>query len=142
LDSGYQGIKEKLRAMIPIKETVTIKLSTQEKQYNTKLSQHRVIIENSYGRLKKKFKIMNKKLKCSEFEKNKQIYDFCFALTNLDMMISPLRSEDGDYYKKSLIYWKNKESEKKKKRKISNLNYSEKKRKFQQGSDDDDSEEE
>jgi len=91
-DSGYQGLQHTVRAVLPQKRRPGHELTRAQKRFNTNLSSVRVVCENYYGRLKKKFRIMVDKYRGAR-EEYEHVFKACAALTNFDIQHHPLRSE-------------------------------------------------
>ena len=90
-DLGFQGIQHNVRAVLPIKKRPRSELLSAEKAYNTRLAKRRIIIENFYARLKRKFRIMS-----VIFNLDKDLYPnifySCACLVNFDISRRPLRA--------------------------------------------------
>lgn len=87
VDRGYQGIEKDfpdLKVKIPVKKKKYQELSKKDKRYNKKLSQERVIVEHTIGKMKK-FGIMG-----NEFRSRLKRYDTTVSivsgLVNLQLM--------------------------------------------------------
>ena len=57
-DSGFQGLQNHCRALLPKKKKRNRELTHQDQEWNRKLARARVIVENFYGRMARKFRIM------------------------------------------------------------------------------------
>ncbi|MEK6616836.1 MAG: transposase family protein [Bacteroidota bacterium] len=95
-DLGFQGIQYNVRAVLPNKKRPHTELLSAEKAHNTRLAKRRIIIENFYGRLKRKFRIMN-----ACFTHNKDVYPLvficCVSLINFDISRRPLRRSEAEF---------------------------------------------
>ena len=90
-DSGFQGIQHSFRAVLPFKKPQGRELLPNEAAVNQKIARHRVVIENFYGRMVKKFKIMDIKYTYDK-ENFNLLFKLCVALTNFEISIRPLRN--------------------------------------------------
>lgn len=74
-------------------------LTPQESELNALISSKRVIIENFFGRLKKKFSIMSDKYR-NEREAYDSFFKICCSLVNFDIKEcgNCIRAENGEYY--------------------------------------------
>uniref|UniRef100_H3GYU3 DDE Tnp4 domain-containing protein n=1 Tax=Phytophthora ramorum TaxID=164328 RepID=H3GYU3_PHYRM len=96
-DKGYQGLANYLRCIHPKKGR---SLSRAEETSNDQISSDRVIVENYFGRLNVLWRITTDK-----YRWNESLYDDVFrlsvALTNFHVSISPLREQNGEWYRQS-----------------------------------------
>jgi hypothetical protein len=78
-------------------------LSQEEVRHNRRLSHHRVIVENFFGRLCAKFHIMVRRWAFGE-QLHPAVFRICCAFVNLDMLRpgGALRAGDGILYRKAL----------------------------------------
>ena len=81
MDKGYVGATRSLRAIIPKKKPVRGTLSCSEFIVNSNISSDRVIVENFFGRVTDKFRILGKKYTWDR-ENLSLVVDVCFSLTN------------------------------------------------------------
>ena len=89
-DSGFQGIQHTHRAILPQKKPPGRELLRTEVNRNNLIAKVRVICENFYCRLSKKFKIMDIKY-CYDKENYHFVFSLCVALVNFDLLHHPLR---------------------------------------------------
>jgi len=83
-DSGYQGILNwHKNSKIPIKKKKKQKLSKEEKKYNRKLSQQRILIENVNRRIKR-FRILSDRYRNKRKKYSIRMTILC-ALHNMDI---------------------------------------------------------
>ena len=94
-DKGYIGVGTQIRIITPFKGN---NITPEELQFNKKVGADRVIIENFYGRLKLYWSIIRNKYKGSHSNYD-TVFEICAGLTNFLLKYSPLRSEDGEYYR-------------------------------------------
>jgi DDE superfamily endonuclease len=87
--SGYQGLQNYVKAIMPHKKQKSKAFTRQQTTFNKELASQRVICERFYGRLKTKFRIMSSKFRNSR-EEYKIIFRLCAALTNFDIILHPL----------------------------------------------------
>lgn len=99
VDKGYQGIKEFLRGIHPIKKPIGRCLTASENRYNRDISSDRIIVENFFGRLMSLWGVLSHKWRWSEEHYDMVLYS-CVALTNLHIRYNPLRARDGEFYQK------------------------------------------
>jgi transposase len=90
VDSGYQGLQHIVPCVLPYKKRANRPLTAQEKQHNRRLSRRRVLVENYYGRLKRRYRIMTDKYR-GERGAYPAYFKLCVALTNFHIMKHPLR---------------------------------------------------
>ena len=94
-DKGYVGLEEEVRIITPHKGS---NLTAEESNYNKKLGADRVLIENFYGRLKLCWGLIRNKFKGSHVNYD-TLFEIACGLTNVLLKYSPLRAEDGEYYR-------------------------------------------
>ena len=95
-DKGY--VSEIDILLTPHKGTRT-NLTRSQLLENDRISKHRVIVENFYGRLKARYSIIGDKYRNS-LDGYEQTFKLCVALVNFEMLFlkHPLRKKDGDIY--------------------------------------------
>ena len=92
-------------------------LTRAQKLDNDRISKHRIIIENYYGRLKSRYAIIGSKYRGGH-EGYEKIFKLCVSLINFEMYYLKhyLRKQDGDWYSRfrasELIAMKNRSVEK------------------------------
>ncbi|RHY25391.1 hypothetical protein DYB32_008351 [Aphanomyces invadans] len=96
-DKGYQGIQEYVRGFTPLKRPPHGQLTLEQDRANAKLSSDRVIVENSFGRLKTLWGLVSDKFTWKKDEYN-MYFQTCVALTNVHIRFNPLRNVDGEGY--------------------------------------------
>ncbi|CAL6046904.1 Conserved_hypothetical protein [Hexamita inflata] len=89
-DSGYQGLQNEINVITPHKKPKNDELSPIQKQHNKALSSRRIIVENYFGRLTGKFKLM-KDIYLMEHGQYSNWVKLGYALTNYDVLYRPLR---------------------------------------------------
>ena len=94
-DKGYQGASGVLRAILPKKGS----LSLIDEQHNRRVAYDRIICENFYGRMKILWSIMQDTFRW-DHEHYDCVFQVCAALTNFHLSQSPLRSNDGELYRR------------------------------------------
>jgi hypothetical protein len=97
LDKGYVGAGRLIRAIIPPKKLPGHALSPANIDSTRRIAHDRVIVENTFGRMKRLFAATGHKftLKLDLYDR---IWDFCAAVTNFDISLHPLRIDDQEYY--------------------------------------------
>jgi len=93
-DRGYEGAARFIRAILPKKGT---RLSLEDTTRNRKFNEHRVIIENFFGRMKLLWKIVSVRYRWDHSIYDK-IMKICVAFTNFHISLNPLRVEYYDRY--------------------------------------------
>lgn len=97
-DKGYQDSQSQY-IVSPIKGSFYT-LSPQDLSYNEKLSKIRIIVENFFGRLKCRYKIIGTKYRGSHAY-YELFFKTCCALVNFEIIYGhPLRDEDHDFFLK------------------------------------------
>ena len=96
-DKGYQGASEDFRVIHPIKNPPRGVLSTEDQEFNRKVSSDRIIVENYFGRMTSLFTVLSHKYRWNEKLYDK-IFKACMALTNFHIKLNPLRNTDGFHY--------------------------------------------
>lgn len=99
VDKGYQGIKEFLRGIHPIRKPPNRILSPSENRYNAEVSSDRIIVENYFGRLLSLWGVLSHKWRWAEDNYDMMLF-LSVALTNIHIQGSPLRENDGEFYQK------------------------------------------
>ncbi len=95
-DKGYQDSSCELLTT-PIKGNVS-ELDSQQLQFNQKIKNTRIIVENYFGRLKSRYQIIGEKYRGAHGRYD-MIFKTCCALVNFEIINgSPLRSSDRDYF--------------------------------------------
>jgi hypothetical protein len=93
LDKGYVGIETDLRAVLPKKrKRGELNQNPNEVQRNESIASVRILVENYYGRMKGKFRVMSSKWRSDAGNYN-TIFGLCIALTNFEILKRPLRKE-------------------------------------------------
>ncbi|KAJ6227052.1 hypothetical protein M0813_10205 [Anaeramoeba flamelloides] len=88
-DRGYVGLQHKIpSAVICKKKPRGRQLSEEDQLFNKKLSYHRQIVENFFGRLKSKYQILNK-LYRYDHKYFVPMFNICCALTNKNFEYQP-----------------------------------------------------
>jgi hypothetical protein len=87
-DKGYQGIQDRIRAVIPLRRDMML-----DQTNNAEIAIERIICENAYGRLKTLFGICSHTF-WGSLEQFLLFNDICIALTNYHITIHPLRIND------------------------------------------------
>jgi hypothetical protein len=104
-DKGYIGEIESqcVRLVRPVRQPPNGYLSQEEVRHNRRLSHHRVIVENFFGRLCARFHIMVRRWAFGE-QLYPAVFRICCAFVNLDMLRpgGALRAGDGIFYRKAL----------------------------------------
>ena len=90
VDSGFQGIQHVHRSILPHKKPKNRELNRMQHEENGRIARVRVICENFYCRLSKKFKVMDIKYPYDK-ESYPFVFSLCVALTNFDLARHPLR---------------------------------------------------
>ncbi|GMF20518.1 unnamed protein product [Phytophthora lilii] len=97
-DKEYQGAGSMLRCIYPKKKPKNGELTADELVRNGNVSSDCVLVEIVFGRVCMLWKISH-----STFKWNESTFDSfiktCFALTNFDVEVNPLRADDGCSYK-------------------------------------------
>lgn len=95
-DKGYQDGHSQY-IISPIKGSYYT-LSPEDLQYNEKLSKIRIIVENFFGRLKCRYKIIGSKFRGAHTH-YELIFKTCCALVNFEILSGhPLREEDHSFF--------------------------------------------
>lgn len=58
VEKGYQGASEFLRTIGPLRKPIGSELSTNQKEFNKKVSSDRVVVENYFGRMCSLWKVL------------------------------------------------------------------------------------
>jgi len=90
LDKGFQGVQDELRAYIPIKKQRGHRLTTEQIEWNKKLSKVRIRCENYYSRLKM-WRIASDEFRGDRGSNHELYISICTALTNYQLKLHPLR---------------------------------------------------
>lgn len=98
-EKGYQGIKEFLNAVNPIKKPVDSPLKFLEERFNKRVASDWIILENFFGRLMGLWTVHSNKRRWAKGNYDNLLF-ICISLTNCHIRFNPLRSEDGDFYTK------------------------------------------
>ncbi|OWY99178.1 hypothetical protein PHMEG_00029871 [Phytophthora megakarya] len=96
-DKGYQGAAEFLRCIIPKKGR---NISRADQSNNDKIAHDRVIVENYFGRLNILWRITADKYRLAR-ELYDDVFRLCVGLTNAHVTRCSLRSDNGDWYRRS-----------------------------------------
>lgn len=92
VDSGYQGLQHLVPCILPFKRRRGQALTPQQMQHNRRVARRRILVENYYGRLKQRHRIM-----CDKYRGERGDYALyfrlCVALTNFHVSFAPLRQE-------------------------------------------------
>ena len=99
VDKGYQGIKEFLRGIHPIRKPIGRILTPNELHYNKNVSSDRIIVENYFGRLLTLWSVLSHKWKWSE-DLYDSVLNICVGLTNVHIKMNPLRHSDCEFFQK------------------------------------------
>lgn len=91
VDSGYQGLQHSLPCILPFKRRPTRPLTADQKRHNRRVAKRRVLVENYYGRLKRRYRIMTDKYR-GEHSNYEMFFKLCIALTNFHVAKHPLRN--------------------------------------------------
>jgi hypothetical protein len=91
VDSGYQGLQHLLPCVLPYKKRPNRALTAPQKQHNRRMARRRVLVENYYGRLKRRYRIMTDKYR-GERDGYEMYFKLCVALTNFHVIKHPLRT--------------------------------------------------
>jgi hypothetical protein len=92
VDSGYQGLQHLLPCVLPYKKRPGRELTAPQKQHNRRMARRRVLVENYYGRLKRRYRIMTDKYR-GERGAYEMFFKICVSLTNFHVIKHPLRTE-------------------------------------------------
>ena len=102
LDKGYKGLHKYGRFLTPKKKTAHHDLNSDDKKKNNKIENDRVIVENSFGRMKTIWGA-TKLTFCFQDNLYAPYFKMCVSLTNYHIGILPLCKEDCitkyNYYK-------------------------------------------
>lgn len=91
-DSGYQGLQHIMPCILPFKRRLNRPLTADQRRHNRRVARRRVLVENYYGRMKRRYRIMTDKYRGERH--NYELYlKLCVALTNFHVMKHPLRAE-------------------------------------------------
>ena len=89
-DKGFQGAQHRMKIVLPHKKPRNRQLTPAQNRVNNNIAGVRVIVENFYGRMVQKFRIMD-----IRYAYDKQVYpllfQLCVSLTNFDLNVNPLR---------------------------------------------------
>lgn len=96
MDKGYLGAGAIIKAIIPHRKPRGADLTRLQVAQNERIAADRILVENFYGRLKKKFSITREKFR-NDLRIYNQAWDVCAALTNFHIALHPLRQDDGAY---------------------------------------------
>ena len=97
-DKGYQDGQSQ-QIVSPIKGSYYT-LSQEDLSFNEKLSKIRIIVENFFGRLKCRYKIIGSKFRESH-DNYELFFKTCCALVNFEIIYGhPLRDDDHDFFLK------------------------------------------
>ena len=102
-DGGYRSIEETTNAILPERKPRNSELSIEQKEFNKKLGSARVLIENYFGRMKRKFLAVAGVVRIKQDKLQALVY-LAFALTNYDIHNHPLRAdkEEESFYEADL----------------------------------------
>jgi hypothetical protein len=104
-DKGYIGERESqcVHLVRPVRQPPNGYHNQEEVRHNRRLSHHRVIVENFFGRLCAKFHIMVRRRVFGE-QLHPAVFRICYALVNLDILRpgGAPRAGDGIFYRKAL----------------------------------------
>lgn len=92
VDSGYQGLQHVLPCVLPIKKRPNRPLTAAQKLHNRRVARRRVLVENYYGRMKQRHRIVADKYR-GERDAYELFFKLCVALTNFHVGKYPLRAD-------------------------------------------------
>jgi len=101
MDKAYIGAEERVQAIIPKKKPQT----PSETNRNERIGRERVMCENYYGRMVALWGVISKKF-CWDHQYYDKIFGICLALTNADIDIRPLRSDEYITYRSLLAEYR------------------------------------
>lgn len=120
-DSAYTGADKHIRAFFIKKRSLQ---TSSDRNLYEKLSNERVLIENWYGRMLNLWGIMRKTY-TYEHERYDTLFSVLASLTNYSVLKSPMRNDEGVYYRQMVRQFIEEGKKRQEKRKQQRIKYQE-----------------